>query len=112
MSSTGPGWCRRGCGARVLGAKLLETTREVELDLTAVVGGAYMYWSNSCNPIAMVFVAASRPTEVGPPHDMPKDQRDDWDGKAAAGSRAWFVVHRCGKSAEQVVAERRRERAA
>ncbi|MFK4037608.1 hypothetical protein ACI2LC_17600 [Nonomuraea wenchangensis] len=102
--------CRRECGADVIAAHLFGTGHRIELDTTPVVGGDYSFWSPSYGG-AMVWRAQPRPATVSPPMDAPEEVVAQWDGRQAADGRKWFVEHRCGRTAAEIVEERRRRTA-
>ncbi|MER7363554.1 hypothetical protein [Nonomuraea wenchangensis] len=102
--------CRRECGADILAAHLFATGRKIELDTETVVGGDFTFWSPSYGG-QMVWRAQPRPATVPPPIDAPDEVVAQWDGRKAADGRKWFVEHQCGKTAAEIVEERRRQTA-
>ncbi|MEV0626019.1 hypothetical protein [Nonomuraea wenchangensis] len=102
--------CRRECGADVIAAYVFGTGHRIELDTTPVVGGDFTVWSPSYGG-AMTWLTKPRPADVRPPIDAPQEVVAQWDGRLAADGRKWFVEHRCGRTAEQIVEDRRRQTA-
>lgn len=105
---TGPSACDK-CGIPVLVACDLSGTRW-ELNAEPVVGGDFTVWPVG-NPGATFLRVRSRPERSLPPHDMSARAKANWDGRAEAAAREWYVRHEHGMSSEQIV-EQRKERTA
>ncbi|SPL94061.1 unnamed protein product [[Actinomadura] parvosata subsp. kistnae] len=92
----------------MLTAHVLDGDR-VLLNAEPVVGGTITAWPVGSNPGNMFLRCAVRPDRALPPYDMPAHEKKRWDGRAAAASRAWYVLHVHGKTSQQIVEMPRRQ---
>ncbi|SDJ35541.1 hypothetical protein [Nonomuraea jiangxiensis] len=85
----------------------------IRLDPEPVVGGHYTFWNPTYDRNVRRWLGKPRPEKVSPPDNLSAKQKLAWDGRAEADRRPWYVEHRCGKTAAQIVEEwQRREKRA
>lgn len=95
------------CGMRVFTATVQFDGDRIQLDATPVVGGDITMWPHG-NLYSMKWLCRARPASVPPPRAWKR--MCNWDGEAAADAREWFVKHVHGKTAAEIVEQRKQAR--
>ncbi|MGV9385770.1 hypothetical protein ACWDRB_58890 [Nonomuraea sp. NPDC003707] len=98
MTSTGPQKCTR-CNADVIVAQLLATSRTIVLNAETIAGGDYTIWAKG-NAAGYPWVGRARPAQVCPPKE---GGPAEWDGRAEADRRLWWVEHQHKETSQQII---------